>query len=509
MFENSWVLVTIQRILNTSLLKTKMDGMYNRLRVMFINSFLMNSLRREGTLQKSYFEEAIFYRWVNFLLNYPLVMMKKICERFETFFEESYFIRGLKWTIKRYDLLLATFVCVLLITPHSYWMNTFALIMGVVFFVIYSLRAALYRHTGFQAKELGFLYFLFFLIVTLSLITSVGIGQSLRFYLFHVSVFLLVLCIVTSVQTISALRTMVFAHCIGGTLIALYALWQVVTHSVPFDPSLTDVAASFGLPGRVYSTMDNPNNFAQVLILVFPFIVAVFLADTRWWIRLAAFSGGLSVLGAILFTGSRSGWVGLLVVIFIFLLLRKPSWIPWAILTGIFMMPFLPDFVLRRALTVLNPTADSSISYRGKIYSTFLPMVKDYWFTGVGLGTDVFRQIAARYHLYTDKMPMHTHILYTQILIEMGILGLLAFLGTIMKTLKNGFVAILNTESAWISNVIAAGIAGVCGILVIGLVEYVWYYPRVLFLFWIVVAFVFAGVGIHRAKKISSNKASY
>ena len=49
-------------------------------------------------------------------------------------------------------------------------------------------------------------------------------------------------------------------------------MWQVVTDAVAFDPSLTSIEQSEGLPGRIYSTMANPNNYSQILIMTLPFL---------------------------------------------------------------------------------------------------------------------------------------------------------------------------------------------------------------------------------------------
>ena len=66
-----------------------------------------------------------------------------------------------------------------------------------------------------------------------------------------------------------------------------------------------------GMPGRVYSFFDNPNTFAEVLILLLPVVLALVLSSQHFISRLAAlavFAVGVAALGM---TYSRASWVGI------------------------------------------------------------------------------------------------------------------------------------------------------------------------------------------------------
>jgi len=81
-------------------------------------------------------------------------------------------------------------------------------------------------------------------------------------------------------------------------------------------------------------------------------------------------------------------------------------------------------------------------------------------------------------------VPPHTHILYLQIWIEMGLAGFVTFMWYIYRTIKNSVIGIYNS-SLTLKTILAAGTAALCGILVTSLVEYSWYYPRVMVMFWV------------------------
>ena len=118
--------------------------------------------------------------------------------------------------------------------------------------------------------------------------------------------------------------------------------------------------------------------------------------------------------------------------------------------------------------------------------------MEDYWARGVGLGTDVMKKVFQTYPTNFDgSYPVHTHNNYLQMWGETGILGLLAYLSLLLYQLKSGvksFCAALNPR---VKRMMAAAIGAFCGILVIGVAEYTWYYPRNMFTYW----FLFGVIG--------------
>ncbi len=48
---------------------------------------------------------------------------------------------------------------------------------------------------------------------------------------------------------------------------------------------------------------------------------------------------------------------------------------------------------------------------------------------------------------------------------------------------------------------IIAGISSLAGILVVGVAEYVWYYPRVMVIFWVVVGLLLAALNLTGSKE--------
>ena len=161
-------------------------------------------------------------------------------------------------------------------------------------------------------------------------------------------------------------------------------------------------------------------------------------------------------------------------------------------LVGLAAIPFLPETIYNRILTIVNAGEDSSVQYRFGIYETTRNLMEDYWARGVGLGTDVMKKVFQTYPTNFDgSYPVHTHNNYLQMWGETGILGLLAYLSLLLYQLKSGVKGFCAALDPRVKRMMAAAIGAFCGILVIGVAEYTWYYPRNMFTYW----FLFGVIG--------------
>ena len=152
---------------------------------------------------------------------------------------------------------------------------------------------------------------------------------------------------------------------------------------------------------------------------------------------------------------------------------------------GIFCLPLLPDTIYNRILTI-GDSRDTSTNYRFQIYNASFTMMKDYWFRGTGLGSDAMVSVFELYPPMRDgNFPVHTHNNYLQMWGELGLFGGIFHLGTVFGQLKQGVKSYYTAPAdRTVRVILAAAIGAFCGILVVGLAEYTWYYPRNLFIFW-------------------------
>jgi len=67
---------------------------------------------------------------------------------------------------------------------------------------------------------------------------------------------------------------------------------------------------------------------------------------------------------------------------------------------------------------------------------------------------------------------------------EAGIWGLVSYLALLVYQLKTGFRSVVAAADRRVKRMLAAALGSFCGILVIGVAEYTWYYPRNMFTWW-------------------------
>jgi O-antigen ligase len=160
-------------------------------------------------------------------------------------------------------------------------------------------------------------------------------------------------------------------------------------------------------------------------------------------------------------------------------------------------------------MTIFNPN-DTSINFRDKIFEVFKPMLKDYWITGIGLGTGdpnkTFMKLIQNYPLTLvnpngNYVPPHTHVLYYQIWIETGIIGIVSFLWMIIRLYWQSMVSIFRKIDEKANNIIIAGISGLAGCLLIGTKEYIWFYPRTMVFFFVNMGIIYAAIAITKKKR--------
>jgi O-antigen ligase len=235
---------------------------------------------------------------------------------------------------------------------------------------------------------------------------------------------------------------------------------------------------------RIYSTLDNPNVLGQYLIFVVMFALALAYTYRKLLYKFAAF-GVLAVAAlCLLYTQSRGAWLGLIFAFAVFAFLRDRKLVAIG-LVALFLSPlFLPETVIDRFLSIGN-TADSSTLYRVHIWNACLNMIRDYWVSGIGIGEGTFARIYPIYAFNAISTP-HSHNLFLQIIIDIGISGIVIFLLVMTCFYKNVFMAVKRSPST--SALSAALCAAMTGYLIQGMTDNVFYNYRVVAFFWFCVA---------------------
>ena len=183
----------------------------------------------------------------------------------------------------------------------------------------------------------------------------------------------------------------------------------------------------------------------------------------------------------------------------VFLALWDKRLLPLIPVAAVLAIPLLPETVFNRILTIGN-TADSSNMYRIYIWGSTLEMIRDYGLTGIGLGPENFIPLYDFYSHPNASIAPHSHMLYLEIWLEMGLLGIVSFLGMYLGIIRRGLRAIRHADPL-VRHVLIACVSSLVGVSFVGAAEYIWFYPRVMFAFFIVL-----GVTLAAAKLAEESK---
>lgn len=494
------------------LVSNKVNGSYRNSQIYriiyiissYIKTLFSNSVIWRFIIRKDYFSKVmangLIIRSIEALINAPANFFHNIFEKFEGQLSNSKVFALIKVILGKYEVIIAGFLAIALLLPHSRWDNMYSTIIVMGLALLYFLKIVLFKNERFSLSGLDFAFILFVLTVIMSTITSIYPKDSLRTFAFYITCFVFVILFVNSINSKKQLEIIIDIILVCISLSGIYGIYQAKVLGIQPDASLTDLSTNLGLPGRVFSTMGNPNNYGEILVLTLPFFFAAFLNAKTKLKKLIYLCLLVPPLAGFALTSSRSSFLGFAFAIFVFLFFKNFKLIPFAALLGVLSIPFLPGWLYNRILTIFNPTNDSSFNYRGLIFKSILPMIKEFWFTGLGLGSIPFMKVVPQHYLYVDATPAHSHDLYLQIMLEGGIVAILTFLWFIIRIIKKSMLIIYNSKDTYINHILMSGLAALAGILLVGLVEYIWFYPRVMLFFWVNIGIILASLKLNTTR---------
>jgi len=403
-----------------------------------------------------------------------------------------------------FETILGGFICLMFIVPHEYWSNPFAFIAVLAIFILYLCMVSAGKRKIYYLHDMGFPILLFALACVISLAFSFDRSDSFRVLLFYITSLLFLYVISADITTHERMMKLLGFIYIAVLISALYAVYQRFT-GVAVSASLTDLTVNDGVPGRVYGTLGNPNNFAEFLVIMTP-LAAVFAANIkRTWIRVPFCMGIVFPFIALIMTYSRSGWISILLACLVFVYFADKKLIPAFFLLCIVAIPFLPESVMIRIASLFN-SHDTSDMFRLYVWSGTKKMVESYFVTGIGLGPGSFALIYPKFaNVHALVGVPHSHMVYMELIIELGALGFISFMWFMLRLWKDSACAMLRSSDKFNKFVLIACISSLIGISFLFGVEYVWYYPRTFFAYFILAGIATAAI---RTSKLDENKLS-
>lgn len=333
----------------------------------------------------------------------------------------------------------------------------------------------------------GFLIVSMILIYLVSALNSFSVLKSVQIFAIYAVFMAFYFVIINTVKSRTQLMNILKTFVISGFLVCIYGIMQYVfgwdTKQAWMDEQMFD-----DIKMRIYSTLENPNVLGEYILLVLPICTAfVFVSKNKWTKTVYTVIAAVMFLALIL-TFSRGCWIGMFAAAAIFITFVCGKAWGLALIALPILPSIIPESIINRFMSIGN-MGDSSTSYRVYIWMGTLAMIKDYWTTGIGMGTEAFTEVYPFYS-YNAIVAPHSHNMFLQVLVESGALGIGVFLLIIFMFLKNminGYQ--IHKKGNEISTLIVAICAALVGFLVQGMFDNCFYNYRVFMIFWLFLAF--------------------
>ncbi len=323
-------------------------------------------------------------------------------------------------------------------------------------------------------------------------LTSKAPVSSLKIFMIYTVFTLGYVLIVNLIRTRSDWTALVILFVLAAALVALYGVYQNFFMTTTVQ-SWVDEKMFSDIKTRVYSTLDNPNVLGEYLIMLMPVAFALFIKMKGSFQKTLYALCNIVMFACLMYTWSRGAWVGVMIGIVFFILLKDRRWLV-ACIAGLLLMPsVLPESILSR-ITSIGNVKDSSTSYRVAVWIGSARMMKDYWFSGIGLGPDAFLKVYPQYALGGADFALHSHNFYLQWIIDMGIAGIFVYFGIVFTGLKQ--IVNVDEKNTLIKNVMLAMSGAIFGYLFHGIAENLWYNYRMILIFWIYFGILQSGAAV-------------
>ena len=454
-------------------------------------SAILRPLCREGAAARSW-PDSLVCRVLSWLINLPGRLLRKFCLLLEGAFGDSLFARLAFRLGDETAVAEGWLILVLWIIPYERWNNAYTLTAFTVLLLLLHAGAMGRGDRHLDVERIGFFPTLFFGAVVLGVAFSLTRNVSVRFLVYHVSAALCVLVTVSALRSVEELKRLAAGAAGWVAMSSLDAVYQRLS-GLEVNESYVDLDLNADMPSRVFSFFDNPNTFAEVLLLLMPLTLALILCSKRVLSKLlasAAFCLGAAALGM---TYCRAAWIGIACAMVVMIFLWKPKLLPVFFLLCALAVPFLPGSIWNRMLTIVN-SADSSTSSRFPLFKAGLDVIVRRPLSGAGLGTAAVQRYVKLLNLYHARTPfVHSHNVYIQVWAELGVLGFVGFVGSMLWGIKRAAHAVRHHGDSAARTITCAACAALGGAMVCGLADYLWNYPRVMCIFWFVFAVALGG----------------
>ena len=348
---------------------------------------------------------------------------------------------------------LLLFMCIYCARPEDWipGMSHVPLAKIAAILALLALAVSLQHVRDRMPREVHFLILLIAQLFAASVMSPVWRGGALQNTLNFTKVLMVVLMITATVSTLQRLRLLIFTQAISVSAIAVVAIWK----------GRLIVGRLEGILGGQYG---DPNDLALAIIISLPLCLALlFLSRNSFWKILWSVSI-LVMLYAVFLTGSRGGFLALVVAAGVSLWEfairgRRRYLLAFAALTGLVLLVSAGGTLVGRLKGTFNVTEDTAAAYdsarsRRQLLLRSIEVTMEHPLFGVGPGN--FNQLSGQWHT--------THNSLTLMSSEGGVPALILYVLILWCGFKNlratKRLARGRTESRLLARALLASLAG-------------------------------------------------
>lgn len=343
----------------------------------------------------------------------------------------------------------------------------------------------------------------FLLVVLFGGVISVGGVDSLRDAAAYFVIGLTYFVVASLMKSWHWIKRALGAVTVSGFIVAIMALVSYIIHFVQGNGSVmaSDISIS-----SVFET----RTVLAIYMVICIFSTVAYITGKRC----KPYSlGGITVilvcLTVLVLTTSFVSLFALLVSFVIYSLIRTQKSVPVIlvfIFTGFMLWGFLPVDIRETVVGIFN-LSDQSVLERLRIWKIVSQAVTDNIIGGIGVGESAFALIYPLYSPSGTLAVTNACNLYLQIMLEVGIGGILTFAIMILLTLRICFTLFRRYgKEIEASEKALALTCGIVALLIIGVAEHIWSNPCIYMMFFMFVGLVVAIYRRQMLEKISTEE---
>jgi O-antigen ligase len=363
----------------------------------------------------------------------------------------------------------------------SYWdelLLVFAVCLWFYKWIVYRKQKG-YKATPLDIPIIFFIVVAFCLLLINSPVMAIGVA-GFRQVVQQIFWYFIVAQLISSGKNV---RRLLYITVFIGGLLGFHGIYQYITKAEM--PSYWVDRLEAGITTRVFSIVGSPNILGSLMVLLIPVSISFIISEEK---LLKKYIFGIitaAMCAALVFTSSRSAWIGFIVAMGVYFWLKDKRLIVLLVIAVFAAYAFVPT-ISNRINYLLSPQYLISSATGGRVarWTIGLEALKQHPWFGLGLGQ--FGGAVAQNFKIPDAFYLDNYFLKTAV--EMGLVGLAAFCILIYNVLAWGIRAVKRTANPRDLSIAQGIYAGLIGVIVPNFVENVFEVPMMVAYFWIFAA---------------------